>query len=47
MTKKVVKINKDTVYSSLKRKNKGNKTRKDYNILIDSIKTEVKDIFFY
>jgi hypothetical protein len=35
MVKKVIKINKDTVYSALESKNKENKTCKDYNTLID------------
>jgi hypothetical protein len=47
MAEKVVKINKDTVYSALESKNKGNKTRKDYNTLTDSIKVEIRGVFFY
>jgi hypothetical protein len=47
MTKKIVKINKDTACSALESENKGNKTRKDYNTLIDSIRVEVRGIFFY
>jgi hypothetical protein len=47
MIKKVVKINEGTVYSALESKNKGNKTRKDYNALTGFIKAEVRDVFFY
>jgi hypothetical protein len=47
MAKKVVKIKKDTVYSALENKNKGNKMYKDYNTLIDSIRVEIKGVFFY
>jgi hypothetical protein len=47
MAKKVVKINKGTVYSALESKNKENKTYRDYNALIDSIRVEIKDVFFY
>jgi hypothetical protein len=47
MAKKVVKINKDTACSALESKNKENKMYKDYNALIDSIKAEIKDVFFY
>jgi hypothetical protein len=47
MAKKVIKINKSTVYNVLESKNKGNKTRKDYNTLIDSIKIEIRGVFFY
>jgi hypothetical protein len=47
MTKKIIKINKGTVCSALESKNKGNKTRKDYNTLIGSIRAEVRGVFFY
>jgi hypothetical protein len=47
MTKKKVKINRDTIYSALESKIKENKIDKDYNTLISSIKAEIKDIFFY
>jgi hypothetical protein len=47
MAEKIVKINKDTVYSALESENKESKTRRDYNALIDSIKVEVRDVFFY
>jgi hypothetical protein len=47
MTKKVIKINKDTVYSALESEIKGNKMCKDYNTLIGSIRIDVRDVFFY
>jgi hypothetical protein len=47
MAKKKVKTNRDTVYSILESKIKGNKIYKDCNALIDSIKVEIKDVFFY
>jgi hypothetical protein len=47
MAKKVVNINKGTACSALESKNKGNITCKDYNALIDSIRIEVKGVFFY
>jgi hypothetical protein len=47
IAKKKVKINRSTVYSALESKIKGNKMYKDYNALIDSIKVEVRDVFYY
>jgi hypothetical protein len=47
MTKKEVKINRDTVYSVLESEIKGNKIYKDYNALTGSIRVEVRDVFFY
>jgi hypothetical protein len=47
MTKKKVKINRDTIYNVLESKIKENKIYKDYNALIDSIRVEVKGVFFY
>jgi hypothetical protein len=45
--KKKIKINRDTAYSALESKIKENKIYKDYNTLIDSLKVEIRDIFFY
>jgi hypothetical protein len=47
IAKKEIKINRDTVCSALESKIKENKIYKDYNTLIDSIKVEVKSVFFY
>jgi hypothetical protein len=47
MAKKVIEINKGTACSALGSKNKGNKTRKDYNALIGSARAEVRGVFFY
>jgi hypothetical protein len=47
MAEKVVKINKGTACSALESENKGNKTRKDCNALIDSIRAGVRGVFFY
>jgi hypothetical protein len=47
MAKKVVKINKGTIYSVLESKIKGNKMCKDYNTLTGSIRAEVRGVFFY
>jgi hypothetical protein len=47
MTKKVVKINKGTVYSALESKIKENKMYKDCNALIGSIRAEIRGVFFY
>jgi hypothetical protein len=47
MTKKKIKINRGTIYSALESKIKGNKMCKDYNTLIDSIRAEVKGVFYY
>jgi hypothetical protein len=47
IAKKKVKINRGTIYSALESKIKENKIYKDYNALIDSIKVEVRGVFFY
>jgi hypothetical protein len=47
MAKEVIKINKGTVCSALESKNKGSETCRDYNALIDSIRAEVRGVFFY
>jgi hypothetical protein len=47
MTKKVIKINKGTVYNTLESKIKGNKMRKDYNALTGSVRADVRGVFFY
>jgi hypothetical protein len=47
MAKKIVKINKGTICNALESENKGNKTRKDYNALIGSIRVEIRGVFFY
>jgi hypothetical protein len=47
MAEKVVKINKGTVCNVLESENKGNKTRKDCNALIGSVRVEVRGVFFY
>jgi hypothetical protein len=47
IAKKEVKINRGTVYSALESKIKGNKIYKDYNTLIDSVRVEVRGVFFY
>jgi hypothetical protein len=47
IAKKKVKFNRDTVYSVLESKIKENKIHKDYNTLIDSIKVEIRGVFFY
>jgi hypothetical protein len=41
-----VKIYNDIAYNILKSEIKGNKTRKDYNALIDLIRVEVRGVFF-
>jgi hypothetical protein len=47
MTKKKVKINRDTAYNALESKIKENEIYKDYNALIGSIKAKVRGVFFY
>jgi hypothetical protein len=47
IAKKKIKINKSTACSALESKIKGNKIRKDYNALIDSIRAEIRGVFFY
>jgi hypothetical protein len=47
MVKKNVKINRGTACSALESKIKGNKMCKDCNTLIDSVRTEVRDVFSY
>jgi hypothetical protein len=47
MAKKVVEINKGTAYSTLESKSKRNEICKDYNALTDSIRAEVRGVFFY
>jgi hypothetical protein len=47
IAKKEVKINRDTTCSALESKIKENKIHKDYNALTDSIKVEIRGVFFY
>jgi hypothetical protein len=47
MAEKVVEINKGTACGALESENKENKMCKDYNALTDSVRVEVRGVFFY
>jgi hypothetical protein len=47
IAKKDIKINRGTVCSALESKIKENKMRKNCNALIDSIRVEIRGVFFY
>jgi hypothetical protein len=47
ITKKKIKINRDIIYSVLESKIKENKIYKDYNTLTNSIRVEIRGVFFY